>query len=506
MDSSSTAPCPHCQVAISTEATICPQCRSGVLVDLRLVDAITDGRIRYRVGRALVTLGEGVPPFSELQKQAAVRGGIVLPAVSRALAHRAQALFEAERVAVRVVNSVGPAPSESSPAGMGLKIGVAAAVLVALGIGAVLSFRGGPPAGAGNSAAGVPAPEAAARGSEKADGPALSPTKVAELGMAATVALSCSNRLGTGFFVEKGVLITNAHVLCPDSPTLKVRFSDGREVQGTVENSDEAVDLAVVRAPGLLGAPLSLGDAGALKVGQPLTMVGSPKGLDFTVHHGGVSNLDRREMGVAYIQVDAAVNPGNSGGPLIDERGRVVGVITAKQSDAEGIGLAVPINYLHSGSSPLLPDLAGPRSAVFARMAQKAESESQQMAADIATTELLPAFAAAEAGGGAIRVAVLLPASSEPAPRSFTFHLSGSTGGHVCSVEGAVSRWVKVVRQDGSSPLGARADGWLKRQNLSIEYFVGYALTRLDQCEGLRVPFKMELLGADPDLNEMTFS
>ena len=85
-------------------------------------------------------------------------------------------------------------------------------------------------------------------------------------------------------------------------------------------------------------------------------------GMDFTVHQASVSSVDRRELGLALIQIDGQVNPGNSGGPLLDTYGRAVGVVTLKRMDADGIALAVPINYLHTGTASLLPDIEGPRS------------------------------------------------------------------------------------------------------------------------------------------------
>src|SRR6185503_6369190 len=87
-------------------------------------------------------------------------------------------------------------------------------------------------------------------------------------------------------------------------------------------------------------ASLPLGDVEDVALGDRVMMIGSPMGLEFTVHEGLVSHLGRVAQGVAFIQLDAKVNPGNSGGPIIDEQGRVVGVVTLKQAQAEGIGLA----------------------------------------------------------------------------------------------------------------------------------------------------------------------
>jgi serine protease Do len=392
---------------------------------------------------------------------------------------------------VRVQDSGGPAPPPSrSPARVAVVVGLAA-LLLATVVGGWLAFRSHPP--------GNPSDD---------DGPALSQTRVAELGLPATVALSCGDRLGSGFFVDKELLITNAHVLCPGSSTLKVRFSDGREVEGTVVQSEDALDLAVVRARGLRASPLPLGDAGVLKVGERLTMIGSPVGMEFTVHQGSVSNVDRRDFGIAYIQIDAPVNPGNSGGPLIDERGHVVGVITMKRLDAEGIGLAVPINYLHTGASPLLPDLAGPRSAGFERMVQRAETDSDKMAVEFSTSEHRPGLIGATvSGGSSLMIEVLWPSPTEPGAHTFTFHFWNGDN-RICSFEGEVGSWLKVEGKDGGSPYPPRIQGWLTRKNLSLDLYVGRARANFGGCpaDELNPPIEMEMEGADPSANRAKFS
>ena len=156
---------------------------------------------------------------------------------------------------------------------------------------------------------------------------------------------------GSGVIVdaENGYVLTNYHVL-RGADAILVRLSDGRTISGgdvTVVGFDEATDLAVLRlnASNLIGIPW--GDSHKLEVGDWVLAVGNPYGLDRTVTSGIVSAKQRRGMsGPVYqefLQTDAAVNPGNSGGPLVDIEGKLVGITTAIVGRAyQGISFAIP--------------------------------------------------------------------------------------------------------------------------------------------------------------------
>jgi S1-C subfamily serine protease len=149
---------------------------------------------------------------------------------------------------------------------------------------------------------------------------------------------------------EEGYIITNAHVI--DKATrISLQLSDGRTIQDAqVVGSDPLTDLAVLKIPprGLTAAPW--GDSGKLEVGDPVLAVGNPFGLARTVTAGIISAKERRGMPVStiyqdFLQTDAAVNPGNSGGPLLNTRGQVVGINTAIVGEAyQGISFAIPSN------------------------------------------------------------------------------------------------------------------------------------------------------------------
>jgi len=144
-----------------------------------------------------------------------------------------------------------------------------------------------------------------------------------------------------------GYILTNAHVARTSGP-LRVRLPAAAVARAEVVGADERTDLAVVRAPAPVPPPLALADSRSVQVGQLVMAIGNPLGFDRSVSLGVVSALYRelptREGGLleGLIQTDAAVNPGHSGGPLLDMDGRVIGINTAMLFPARGIGFAVP--------------------------------------------------------------------------------------------------------------------------------------------------------------------
>jgi putative serine protease PepD len=170
---------------------------------------------------------------------------------------------------------------------------------------------------------------------------------------------------GTGWvFDEAGHIITNDHVI-EGATRVTVKFVDGTEVQAKVVGSDRSTDVAVLELdnPSKAPAPLALGSAKAIEVGDPVVAIGSPFGLQGTLTSGIVSALDRTITAPdgftidGAIQTDAALNPGNSGGPLLDEAGHVVGVnsqIASETGANNGVGYAIPIETVKSVADQLI--------------------------------------------------------------------------------------------------------------------------------------------------------
>lgn len=171
--------------------------------------------------------------------------------------------------------------------------------------------------------------------------------------------------LGSGFVVSgSGEVVTNAHVVTTGegaairkARAVFVRFGDGNQVSGTIVGFDPFSDVALVRVDpaGLTLRPLALGSVDDVAVGEPVAAIGSPFGEERSLSVGVISALDRSIESLTgfstsgALQTDAAINSGNSGGPLLDARGRVLGInsqIRSSSGSGSGVGFAVPVDVV----------------------------------------------------------------------------------------------------------------------------------------------------------------
>jgi putative serine protease PepD len=259
-------------------------------------------------------------------------------------------------------------------AGMFIMRGIAGAVLLsAIGFAVAVLVR--PAATGGQSfVSGSPTPRSEADFSAP-----LSLERVAAKVLPSVVTLQTDaggeSELGSGIVLTSdGLIMTNNHVVVPihagppESASRVVTFYDGRAAAFSVVATDPTGDIAVVRAQGIAGlTPVSVGNSAGLRVGQPVAAVGSPLGLQNTVTTGVISALNRPVSSVAdpdnrlaafdAIQTDAALNPGSSGGALVDMNGELVGMNSAiatlagadrrgtSQRGSIGIGFAIPVDH-----------------------------------------------------------------------------------------------------------------------------------------------------------------
>src|SRR5438552_10845579 len=193
----------------------------------------------------------------------------------------------------------------------------------------------------------------------------LSVQSIYRLAYKGVVEIAASQGQGSGFVYDgDGHIVTNAHVVGGAS-SVSVKFWNGKSYPAQVVGTDASTDLAVlkVNAPVSELFPLSLGDSTKLVVGDPVVAIGSPFGLEGTVTSGIVSALHREMTSPNQfaidnsIQTDAAINHGNSGGPLLNSQGKVVGVTSQIESNSggnEGVGFAIPSNTVSSIAAQLI--------------------------------------------------------------------------------------------------------------------------------------------------------
>src|SRR5690606_37057850 len=167
---------------------------------------------------------------------------------------------------------------------------------------------------------------------------------------------------GSAFVYDKsGLVLTNNHVI-DGASDIRVVFGKSREMSATVVGRDAPTDIAVLRVEAGELPAIPLGDSDATRVGDWVVAIGNPFGLSHTVTAGIVSAKDRTGDDVQlgdrsgyynFLQTDASIHPGNSGGPLLSMSGHVVGISTAIRAEADRIGFAIPINMVKE----LLPRL-----------------------------------------------------------------------------------------------------------------------------------------------------
>jgi putative serine protease PepD len=263
-----------------------------------------------------------------------------------------------------------------------LAVAVAAAALAGAGAGAgVVVFTGG---GSHDAAPAVASPAATGKVANLATSSTLSVGEIAKQATPGVVEVDATSTgtqsdspfpnggnsgstaaTGTGFVYDTdGHILTNEHVI-DGASTVSVKLSDGSTYKATVVGSDTSTDIAVLKisAPVSKLTPLALGDSSAVAVGDGVVAIGNPFGLDDSVTSGIVSAINREISAPdstpieGAIQTDAAINHGNSGGPLLDLQGKVIGITSQIESESggnDGVGFAIPSNLVHTIATQLI--------------------------------------------------------------------------------------------------------------------------------------------------------
>lgn len=174
---------------------------------------------------------------------------------------------------------------------------------------------------------------------------ALNAQQIASMVARSVVQIETENGQGSGFIISRtGLILTNEHVV-HGATALIVKISDGRRTRAVVQAADSNADVALLKVTLDSLVPVRLGSVATTSSGQDVVAIGSPWGLSQSVSRGVVSSI-RTSNGVRLVQTDAAVSPGNSGGPLFNDRGEVIGIVSFKLSRpmAEGLNFALAID------------------------------------------------------------------------------------------------------------------------------------------------------------------
>ena len=246
---------------------------------------------------------------------------------------------------------------------------------------------------------------------------------------------------GSGFVYDtSGHIVTNQHVITGAS-SIAVSFWNGTELDATLVGTDPSTDLAVLQvdAPRSLLQPLQLASSSAVDVGDSVLALGSPFGLEGTVTSGIVSAL-HREMTAPNnftitdtIQTDAAINHGNSGGPLLDRRGRVIGVnaqIESESGGSDGVGFAIPSDTVRSIARQLIATGEVEHAYLGIRMTQTA--------AGVAVTEVVSGTPAAKAGLRAATGTKLVEGQEQPTGGDVVVEFDGEEVTSAVALQSAV--------------------------------------------------------------------
>ncbi len=527
-------PCPQCGEPAALAARICPHCRMGLLVDLVVAEGMLDARVRYQAAKAIGASGPPFVPFAEAHHALEVTGSVLARGLTRLQARDALTLLAPWDVRTTTppaqagTGAITSALDDGMGSGSGWRwaaVAVISCCIVGAGVFALKrpgvkearqdegASRPKPATGQKegtsrrelrmpkNEGTSRPEPATAQKEAESrptlsmkagaavqipASAPRLSTRDLAERVLAATVALRCGARLGAGFFVAPNLVVTNLHVSGQGGDPIEVRQRGGQTASAWVERSSERLDIALLRVSGLTAPPLPLplGDATSLGPGSLVLAAGSPVGLDFTVTQGILSHTERTILGVVYLQFDGSVNPGNSGGPLVDDAGRVIGIVSMKAHGASGIGLALPVNYLVAGTEAWIPAPGASREGAVRWQAvlQRADEENGRAVVDATDFLRRPGLVGVTVGrDGRLMALVIIRSHFSPSSEPLRFSVRRK-GNSLCRFDETATRWVPGSASLDDYTFSSRQKAWMKDHGITADVYTSAVRLGLGGC------------------------
>jgi len=483
--------CPRCGNQGDSDS-YCSRCGSDLHVDLVLEGWTGDKRSRYTASKELSAKKPAGLSFSSLRQALSGEPGTVIGRrLTRSVARTAIAILSRHGGLV-ATRPVLPLPRKKLWVGMAAG---AALLLIVL----VVALKGGKTEEQPEQSQVEPPPAEEASGEpEKGEEPAdiaeasaseekpLAPMTTAQISMAvndAIVTVTCEGKLGTAFFVERDRAVTNAHVACGKDEKVTVKFLDGRELMGEVTVWEPGPDLAVIDVLGASAKPIPVGDSTSLAVGDPVVLIGNPQGLASTVHEGKVSFLYRNLHGVPYLQVNGDVNSGNSGGPLLDVRGRVAGIISMRAGGARRIGFALPVEYLEPHLRSVM--LTGDAGARWREIMDKVDREdASEVQASLSLYEKPTLISVSPVTSEKLLALVLQRWKTSPGTRHLVVDIS-TEGLVLCTTEGKVSDWNGVedaIKKSRLRDPDSRHLRWIVERRIAQGLYLGTMVVEIDHC------------------------
>lgn len=468
-------PCPHCGRPIALEAGSCPHCNRRALFDLLTMFETPDARVAYHAARGLLEVHGQPHEFLVLKRRLLEAPGLLVTSVPKSIADACQEKLAAHGLATQVSHQIAKPVEieeaqqpETKPAGRAAlqfirdRPGTAAALLVGIAL-IVAVFVLGP---------------TGSRSSLNARVGPIGAEQFAKLVQGGVVEISCEERSGSGFFVTEGILVTAAGAVCPAVPSVDVEFSDGSTVLGRVIRIDNWLGFAVVRTSGSGGHPLQLADSSSLLQGDSVVRADLSDGTGASLSRTKITDPNRNLLGTSVLLVDAASTRPESGEPLFDDSGRVLGVLLTRMGSTGNLWFALPSNYLVEGTDAFFSDLEMEldRNRWEARVREARDADRATVAKARTSPGQAGLVAARISSPDSVAATVARWSATTPTDQQFSFTIRRGES-VLCSVSGAANRWQRAAGGSLSIPT-SRYVMWLERNNLLEDTYV--SLVRLD--------------------------